>query len=83
MVASETALRLPIEITVFLPRVGERSPVETAKELVEALNVGRATVGEDLLTGGILIRLPYDATLQGMVVSFLSDHNVLYEIDLQ
>jgi len=83
MVASETGIQLPNEITVFLPRVGESSPVKTAKELVEALNVGRATVGEDLLTGGILIRLPYDATLQRMVVSFLSDRDVLYEIDLQ
>jgi len=71
------------EVSVFLPRTREQRPVETARELIEGLDVGRAVVGEDLLTGGVTIRLPYDPNLVASVRAFFAKWDSTYEYEIE
>ena len=73
-------ITVPTEITVFLPFAPDAPPVVTAHALVESLQVARAIVGEDLLTGAITVRLPWTQSLWDTAAAHLTASGVRYEL---
>lgn len=70
------------EMVVFLPKLPDVAPIETARALVDMLDVARAYVGEDLLTGAVTVRTAFDPILQHTAQTFLAERGVPHEITL-
>ena len=73
-------MQKPMEMVVFLPYVPETPPRPIAEALIASLRTGRATIGEDALTGGIEIRLFYDPMILAEIRAWLAERNTVHEI---
>ncbi len=70
----------PREIVVFVSYENARAPLEIARAMIEAAQVGRVSVGEDLLTGGVEVRLFYDLMVLARLEAWLDAEEVSYDI---
>lgn len=72
--------RTPKEMILFLPNENGQSPLPLSEELRGILPAGRTEVGIDLLTGGVEIRLYYDAEVLAKAREWLTTRGVLYDV---
>jgi hypothetical protein len=74
---------VPREIVVFISYENPGPPdlPETVgRELIAALNLGRAALGVDPLTGGCEVRFGYDPRVYEEARAWLAGRGVLHEI---
>lgn len=76
---------MPHEFVVFLPYGSDPNkpaPLDTARALIAHLNVGRAEVGQDVLTGGVEMRFYYDARVLADAKAWLREKAVLFDVSV-
>ena len=70
---------LPREMIVFISYENEGVPEQIGREMVQALNVGRAEYGVDLLTGGCEVRMGFDRGLLEEIYRWLVANNIRFD----
>ncbi len=69
------------EVLVYLPFANIAPPTDLARELIGAVNTGRAEVGVDLLTGGVEIRFFYAPGLVAFVQDWAKKRGATVEVE--
>jgi hypothetical protein len=70
------------EMIVFISYENTGSPEEIGRALIEALHLGSAALGVDLLTGACEVRFGYDPYLYNEAQAWLVSRSVLHDISL-
>jgi hypothetical protein len=71
----------PREMVVFISYENQVSPEQTAREMVQALNIGRAEYGLDLFTGGCEVRTGFDRSLLEEIIYWLRARQVIFDLN--
>jgi len=72
-------MALPREMVVFISYENEGSPEQMARQLVEALQIGRAEYGVDLFTGGCEVRVGFDRALLEEIYRWLVAQKIRFD----
>ena len=72
-------MALPREMVVFISYENEGSPEQMARQMVEALHIGRAEYGVDLFTGGCEVRIGFDRALLEDIYRWLVAQKIRFD----
>ena len=70
------------EMVVFISYENKGSAETIGREMVQALEIGRAEYGVDMFTGGCEVRIPYSDSDLTRIRAWLVTRGVVYDMNL-